>query len=55
MGGRYTLLLACASDRLDAAVDCWGGFIDTATPQQRSTAQRPTPPLELCQRLSCPL
>ena len=28
MGGRYTLLLACASDRLNAAVDCWGGFID---------------------------
>ena len=26
MGGRYTLLFACASDRLDAAVDCWGGL-----------------------------
>lgn len=55
MGGRYTLLFACASDRLDAAVDCWGGFIDTATPEERSTPQRPTPPLELCQRLACPL
>ncbi len=55
MGGRYTLLLACASNRLDAAVDCWGGFIDAATPEQHSTAERPTPPLELADRLSCPL
>jgi carboxymethylenebutenolidase len=55
MGGRYTLLLACASERLDAAVDCWGGFIDRATPEQRSTDERPTPPLELAARLSCPL
>jgi carboxymethylenebutenolidase len=55
MGGRFTLLFACASNRLDAAVDCWGGFIDTATPDERSTPQRPTPPLELADRLSCPL
>jgi carboxymethylenebutenolidase len=55
MGGRYTLLLACASDRLDAAVDCWGGFIDRATPEQRSTPARPSPPLELAGRLHCPL
>jgi len=55
MGGRYTLLLACASDRLDAAVDCWGGFIDQATLQERSTEARPTPPLDLADRLSCPL
>ncbi len=55
MGGRYTLLFACASDRLNAAVDCWGGFIDRATPDQRSTSERPTPPLELAEQLSCPL
>lgn len=55
MGGRYTLLFAVSSDRLDAAVDCWGGFIDMATPEQRSTPQRPTPPLELAARLHCPL
>jgi carboxymethylenebutenolidase len=55
MGGRYTLLFACASDRLDAAVDCWGGFIDQATLQERATAARPTPPLELADRLHCPL
>ena len=55
MGGRYTLLLACARERLDAAVDCWGGFIDAAILEERSTPQRPTPPLELAERLSCPL
>jgi carboxymethylenebutenolidase len=55
MGGRLTLLLACSSDRLDAAIDCWGGFIDMATLQARSTPQRPTPPLELAGNLRCPL
>jgi carboxymethylenebutenolidase len=55
MGGRYTLLFACASDRLSAAVDCWGGFIDRATPDERSTPPRPTPPLQLAERLTCPL
>jgi carboxymethylenebutenolidase len=55
MGGRYTLLFACASDRLDAAVDCWGGFIDKATLEERSTPNRPTPLLELVDRLGCPL
>jgi carboxymethylenebutenolidase len=55
MGGRYTLLFACASDRLNAAVDSWGGFIDRATPDERFTPLRPTPPLELADRLGCPL
>lgn len=55
MGGRYTLLFACASDRLDAAVDCWGGFIDRATLDEVSTPFRPTPPLELATQLKCPL
>jgi carboxymethylenebutenolidase len=55
MGGRYTLLFAVASDRLDAAVDCWGGFIDKAAPEAQSTPERPTPPLELAGKLSCAL
>jgi carboxymethylenebutenolidase len=55
MGGRYTLLFAGSSDRLDAAVDCWGGFIDKATIEERSTSERPTPPLELAPKLTCPL
>jgi carboxymethylenebutenolidase len=56
MGGRYTLLFACASDELTAAIDCWGGFIDAATFDERSTEQRPTPPLEMVEHgLQCPL
>jgi carboxymethylenebutenolidase len=55
MGGRYTLLFASASDRLDAAVDCWGGFIHSATPDQLSTPERPIPPLELASKITCPL
>jgi carboxymethylenebutenolidase len=55
MGGRLALLFACASDRLDAAVSCWGGFIDRATPDTRSTPERPMPPLDLVGRLHCPL
>jgi carboxymethylenebutenolidase len=55
MGGRYTLLFACAGDRLDAAVGCWGGFIDRATPDAPSTPERPTPPLDLVGQLHCPL
>lgn len=55
MGGRFALLFACATDKLDAAADCWGGFVDSATPEERSTQRRPTPPLELAAQLSCPL
>jgi carboxymethylenebutenolidase len=55
MGGRYTLLFACTSERLDAAVDCWGGYIDKATLDERSTPERPTPPIELVEQLRCPL
>jgi carboxymethylenebutenolidase len=55
MGGRLTLLFACSSDALDAAVDCWGGFVDRATLDERTTERRPTPPLEMLENLNCPL
>jgi carboxymethylenebutenolidase len=54
MGGRCTLLLAASSDKLDVAVDCWGGFIDRATPEKHATPERPTPPLELAPQVDCP-
>ncbi len=54
-GGRHALLLACASDVLDVAVDCWGGSITRATPEQLTTTARPTPVIELAGQLSCPL
>jgi carboxymethylenebutenolidase len=54
-GGRQTLLFACSSSKVDAAVDCWGGFIHRATPDAETTAARPTPILDLVGRLGCPL
>jgi carboxymethylenebutenolidase len=54
-GGRHTLLAACASDAFDAAVDCWGGMITRATPDDETTAARPRKPIDLVAGLSCPL
>jgi carboxymethylenebutenolidase len=54
-GGRQTLLFACSSNKLDAAIDCWGGFIHRATPDAATTPSRPTPILDLFGRLACPL
>src|SRR6266850_4016665 len=54
-GGRHTLLFACSSNKVDAAVDCWGGFINRATPDAETTPARPTPVINLIDRLSCPL
>jgi len=55
VGGRWTLLFACGSDKLDAAIDCWGGFITRATPDAATTPERPTPVIDLAARLQCPL
>ena len=53
MGGRTTLLYACSSNRLSAAIDCWGGGITAdASP---ASSQRPTPIVDLAPKLSCPL
>lgn len=54
-GGRQTLLFACSSSALDAAVDCWGGFITRATPTDVVTPSRPVPVIDLVDRLACPL
>jgi carboxymethylenebutenolidase len=54
-GGRHTLLFACSSSKVDAAIDCWGGFIHRATPDNETTAARPTPVLDLVKNLHCPL
>ncbi|HEV7997620.1 MAG TPA: dienelactone hydrolase family protein, partial [Stellaceae bacterium] len=54
-GGRQTLLLACSSDKVDAAVDCWGGFIHRATPDAETTPSRPKPILDMVGQLHCPL
>ena len=54
-GGRHTLLAACASDAFDAAVDCWGGMITRASPDEEATPARPRKPIDLVSDLNCPL
>jgi carboxymethylenebutenolidase len=50
MGGLYSYLLACKSDRLDAAVDFYGRVVYA----QLST-NKPESPLDLAPELKCPL
>ena len=56
-GGRQTLLLACATGVLDAAIDCWGGQLDHATPmpRQETTPERPVTIFEQVAKLGAPL
>jgi carboxymethylenebutenolidase len=54
-GGRHALLLAASTEKLSAAVDCWGGFIDKATTEEHTTPQRPVPPLDMAAQVRCPL
>ncbi len=54
-GGRQTLLFACSSNKVDAAVDCWGGFITRASPDAITTPERPVPVMDLVAHLHCPL
>ncbi len=54
-GARQTLLFACSSNKVDAAVDCWGGFIHRATPDAETTSSRPKPILDMVGQLHCPL
>lgn len=50
-GGRHTLLFACQTNQIDAAIDCYGGRMiqDELTPAQ------PVSPIDLVKGLSCPL
>jgi len=54
-GGRHTLLFACSSSKVNAAIDCWGGFIHRANPDAETNAARPKAPLDIVGQLHCPL
>ena len=54
-GGRQTLLFACRSTAVDASVDCWGGFIDRASPDAEVSESRPEPVINLLGGVSAPL
>lgn len=53
-GGRHTYLAACRIAGVDAAVDCWGGNVIVDDPSQIN-ALRPVAPIDLSERLGCPL
>ncbi len=50
-GGRYTLIFACKSTSLDAAIDSAGGFVV----EDEQTELRPQSPVDMIPTLSCPL
>jgi len=50
-GGRQTLLAACSSTVLDAAISCWGGQIASTD----KSPERPVPVIRLAKNLACPL
>lgn len=54
-GGRFTLIHACKSGMVNAAVDCWGGFLNRANPQAETTPGRPQKVLEMIPNLKAPV
>lgn len=50
MGGLYSYLLACKSERLSAAVDFYGRIV-----YEQTSANKPVSPVELAPQLKCPL
>ena len=53
-GGRHTYLAACMVPGINAAVDCWGGRVIVNNPAD-ITPKRPVAPIDLTERMSCPL
>jgi carboxymethylenebutenolidase len=53
-GGRHAYLAGCSVTGIDAVVDCWGGNVVVDNPADL-TAKRPVAPIELTEKLSCPL
>ena len=53
-GGRHLFLAACTVSGIYAAVDCWGGNVIVDDPKALN-AKRPVAPIEMTEKLSCPL
>lgn len=54
-GGRQALLLASSSSRVDATIDCWGSFLDRASPDAEVTDERPVKIIDLVENVHGPL
>jgi carboxymethylenebutenolidase len=53
-GGRHAYLCACRLPDVDAIVDCWGGRVIVDDPSEL-TPKRPVAPIDLTEKLNCPL
>jgi carboxymethylenebutenolidase len=53
-GGRHAYLTACTVPGFHALVDCWGGNVIVDDPTQLN-AKRPVAPIDLTERLRCPI
>ena len=51
--GRHAFLIACLSEGIDAAVNCWGGGVVAS--KEQLTPARPVAPIDYTEKLSCPL
>jgi carboxymethylenebutenolidase len=54
-GGRHAFLAACLVDTVDAAVDCYGGYVIVDDPAKQITPQRPVAPIDLADKMKAPL
>jgi carboxymethylenebutenolidase len=52
-GGRHTVLYACNTKSIDAAIDLWGGRVVMS--KEELTAKQPVAPIDMTKDLSCPL
>ena len=52
-GGRHSFLVACQTNGVDAAVNCWGGRVVAS--QEELTPAQPVAPIDYTEKLNCPL
>ncbi len=52
-GGRQTYLAACNIERIDAAIDCYGGRV--VEKPEDLTERQPVAPIDMTENLACPL
>ncbi len=53
-GGRHALLIACSAPGFDALVNCWGGNV-VVDDKSQLTEKRPVAPIDLVDKLACPI
>ena len=52
-GGRQAYIAACRNEKVNAAVDCYGGRV--VAPPEALTARHPVAPIDMTQDMHCPI